>query len=94
VESFSENLNGERPQIRLFVADTGMGIKKEDLAKLFQPFRQLDTGLTRQYEGTGLGLNICKKLVEKLGGTITVESEWGKGSKFGFTLPIHPERKP
>lgn len=93
VESFSENLNGGRSQIRISVRDTGMGIKQEDLEKLFQPFRQLDTGLTRQHEGTGLGLNICKKLVEKLGGAITVESEWGKGSKFGFTLPIHPERK-
>ena len=73
------------------VTDTGLGIKREDLDKLFQPFRQLDTGLTRQHEGTGLGLAICKRLVERLGGTITVESEWGKGSTFRFTLPIHPE---
>ncbi|MFZ2640217.1 MAG: MASE1 domain-containing protein [Verrucomicrobiia bacterium] len=75
------------------VTDTGLGIKREDLDKLFQPFRQLDTGLTRQHEGTGLGLAICKRLVERLGGTITVESEWGKGSTFRFTLPIHPEDK-
>ena len=70
-----------------------MGIKRENLDKLFQPFRQLDTGLTRQHDGTGLGLAICKRLVERLGGTITVESEWGKGSTFRCTLPIHPERK-
>jgi PAS domain S-box-containing protein len=79
--------------VRISVADTGLGIKREDLEKLFQPFRQLDSGLTRQHEGTGLGLAICKRLVERLGGTITVESEWGKGSTFRFTLPIHPEGK-
>ncbi|MFA5096266.1 MAG: transporter substrate-binding domain-containing protein [Candidatus Omnitrophota bacterium] len=79
--------------VRISVSDTGLGIKREDLDKLFQPFRQLDTGLTRQHEGTGLGLAICKRLIERLGGTISVESEWGKGSTFRFTLPIHPERK-
>jgi PAS domain S-box-containing protein len=73
--------------LRISVSDTGPGIKPEDLDKLFQPFRQLDTGLTRQHEGTGLGLAICKKLVERLGGEIHVESEWGKGSAFAFTLP-------
>jgi PAS domain S-box-containing protein len=78
--------------VRISVADTGIGIKRGDLDKLFQPFRQLDTGLTRQHEGTGLGLAICKKMVEKLGGAIDVESELGKGSKFKVTLPIHPER--
>jgi signal transduction histidine kinase len=78
-------------EVRISVADTGLGIQREDLGKLFQPFRQLDTGLTRQHEGTGLGLAICKRLVERLGGTIAVESEWGKGSTFHVTLPIHPE---
>jgi len=81
------------PAVRISVADTGIGIKRENLGMLFQPFRQLDTGLTRQHEGTGLGLAICKRLVERLGGTISVESEWGKGSTFQFTLPIYPERK-
>jgi signal transduction histidine kinase len=56
--------------------------------KLFEPFSQLETGFTRNYEGTGLGLSICSKLVEILGGTIRVESEWGKGSAFTFTLPV------
>jgi signal transduction histidine kinase len=68
------------------VSDTGIGIKETDLDKLFKPFRQVESGLTRQYEGTGLGLSICKKLVELMGGTIQVESEWGKGSVFSFTL--------
>ena len=70
------------------VTDTGIGIKPEEMDALFQPFRQLDSGITRQREGTGLGLSICKRLVEAMGGKIWVESEWGKGSRFTFTLPI------
>jgi PAS domain S-box-containing protein len=70
------------------VSDTGIGIKPDDLQALFKPFKQIDTGITRQYEGTGLGLSICKRLVELLGGKIWVESEWGKGSTFAFTLPL------
>jgi PAS domain S-box-containing protein len=70
------------------VADTGMGIKPEDLMQLFQPFRQIDTGLTRQHEGTGLGLAICRRLADLLSGEIRVESEWGQGSVFTFTLPL------
>jgi len=85
--------NIPHPAVHITVADTGMGIQREDLDKLFRPFRQLDTGLTRQHEGTGLGLAICKRLVERLGGTITVESNWGKGSTFHCALPIHPGRK-
>jgi signal transduction histidine kinase len=70
------------------VSDTGIGIKPEDLQTLFKPFRQIDTGLTRQYEGTGLGLSICKRLVEIMGGDIQAESEAGKGSVFTFKLPL------
>jgi signal transduction histidine kinase/uncharacterized protein YigA (DUF484 family) len=70
------------------VVDTGIGIKPEDLGKLFKAFRQIDTGTGRQHEGTGLGLSICKRLVEMLGGKVWVESEWGVGSTFTFTLPI------
>lgn len=70
------------------VRDTGIGIKAEDLNGLFTPFKQVDSGLTRQYEGTGLGLSICKRIVELLGGKIWVESEWEKGSKFIFKLPL------
>jgi signal transduction histidine kinase len=75
------------------VTDTGIGIKPEDIGRLFQPFHQLDSGLTRQFEGTGLGLAICRRLVELLGGTISVESQWGKGSAFQFILPVNPEGK-
>jgi PAS domain S-box-containing protein len=75
-------------EVVLRVSDTGIGIKREDMERIFKPFQQLDSGLTRKYEGTGLGLSICKKLVELLGGRIWVESESGKGSVFSFSLPI------
>jgi signal transduction histidine kinase len=75
------------------IADTGIGIKQEDLPKLFRPFYQVESGITRRYEGTGLGLSICKRLVELLGGAIRAESEPGKGSTFSFTLPLE-ERMP
>jgi PAS domain S-box-containing protein len=78
-----------RPAVRLRVADTGIGIKPEDLATLFQPFRQIDSGLARQHEGTGLGLTICRRLAGLLGGEITVTSAWAKGSEFAVTLPLH-----
>jgi PAS domain S-box-containing protein len=70
------------------VMDTGIGIRPEDMDKLFKSFQQAETGLPRMHEGTGLGLSICKKLVEMLGGEIWAESEWGVGSTFTFTIPI------
>jgi signal transduction histidine kinase len=70
------------------VCDTGIGIRPEDLDKLFQPFHQLESGLSRRHEGTGLGLAICKNLVNLLGGQIRAKSEWGVGSNFTFTLPL------
>ncbi len=75
-------------QLLVKVSDKGIGIAQEDLGKLFKPFSQIDTGTTRNYEGTGLGLSISKKLVEKLGGTITAESKVNVGSTFIITLPI------
>lgn len=73
--------------VTINVEDTGIGIKTEDIDKMFKPFLQIDSGLTRKYEGTGLGLSICKKLVQLLGGNIMVQSEYGKGSVFTFTIP-------
>jgi PAS domain S-box-containing protein len=80
------SLQGDR--ILISVTDTGIGIKHEDLDKLFRPFTQIDTGLTRQHEGTGLGLSISERLVTLMGGTIHAESEPGRGSTFSFTVPV------
>ena len=86
--------NGHGPEIT--VTDNGIGIRPEDLPRLFREFEQLDTGTARKYEGTGLGLALTKKLVEIQEGHIDVESEHGKGSTFSVTLPRalrapHPE---
>ena len=70
------------------VTDTGIGIRKEDLPRLFREFEQLETGADRRFEGTGLGLALTKKLVEAHGGRVAVESEYGKGSAFSVNLPI------
>ena len=77
-----------QPAVRMSVSDTGIGIKPDDLATLFQPFRQIETGLSRNYEGTGLGLAICRRLVNLMGGEIGVDSAWMKGSTFSVTLPL------
>lgn len=74
--------------IEITVWDTGIGIAKEDMERLFQPFQQLEASLTKKYEGTGLGLHLSKKIIELHGGKIWVESEVGKGSRFSFTIPI------
>ncbi len=73
--------------VTIQVMDTGIGIKEEDMGKIFQSFRQIDSGLTRKYDGTGLGLSISKRLVELMGGRIWINSVWGSGSTFGFSLP-------
>ncbi|MFQ5888253.1 MAG: ATP-binding protein, partial [Candidatus Hydrothermarchaeales archaeon] len=74
--------------VEVSVADTGIGIAKEQLEKVFDRFYQVDSGSTRRYGGTGLGLSVVKDLVEAHGGKIWVESELGRGSKFIFILPI------
>lgn len=74
-------------ELRVQVRDTGSGIKKEDLGKLFQSFQQVDSKRNRNIEGTGLGLAISKQLLTLMNGSIQVESEYGKGSTFSFRLP-------
>jgi len=78
-------------KLEVSVSDTGIGIKKENMKLLFEAFRQIDGTLQRRYEGAGLGLHLCKKLLTLLGGRIWAESEYGKGSRFTFTLPLRPE---
>jgi signal transduction histidine kinase len=80
------SING--PAVRIQVVDSGIGIRPEELNNLFNAFRQLDSGLNRQHEGTGLGLVICEKLLEAMGGDIMVQSQWGAGSTFTVTLPV------
>ncbi len=73
---------------RISVIDNGIGIKKENQEKIFEPFYQVDEGPGEETGGTGLGLTIARQIVEKHGGRIWVESEYGKGSRFNFTLPL------
>jgi signal transduction histidine kinase len=73
--------------LHVTVWDTGIGIAPDDMNQLFQPFQRIETILTKNIQGTGLGLNYSKKLVELHGGKIWVESEEGKGSRFTFSLP-------
>jgi signal transduction histidine kinase len=78
----------EPDAIRVSVADTGIGIREDDLAYLFEPFQQLDNPIARSAGGTGLGLAISKKFVELHGGRIWAESRENQGSTFHFTLPL------
>jgi signal transduction histidine kinase len=75
-------------RVRLVVNDTGIGIRAEELQWLFKKFEQLDSGASRRYEGTGLGLALTRKIVELQGGRIGVESEAGKGCTFTVVLPL------
>jgi hypothetical protein len=86
---------GESPPVwRFSVADTGIGMTREQQQHLFEVFSQADTSITRQFGGSGLGLAISKQLVELMGGGIVVESEPDKGSLFTVTLPLHPVAAP
>jgi signal transduction histidine kinase len=70
------------------VSDTGPGIPRDEQVRIFERFTQLDSSHTRRYRGTGLGLSIVKELTGLLGGTVSVESEVGRGSTFTITLPV------
>lgn len=79
--------DAEQQMVHFAVWDTGIGIPREHMEKLFEAFVQLDSSLSRQYTGTGLGLALVRRLVELHGGSVSVESEVGKGSRFTVSLP-------
>jgi PAS domain S-box-containing protein len=87
--SLEAGLDSKQQRVRFMVQDNGIGISKEGLEKLFQPFTQLDSGLSRQYEGSGLGLALVRKLVKLHHGEVFAESEGipGRGSRFTVLLP-------
>jgi len=92
VEVKTTKLDGENYEIHFAVKDTGIGIPKDKIVKLFQPFSQVDSSTTRLYGGTGLGLVISKRIAEMMGGSMSVESVEGKGSTFNFWITTTPAK--
>jgi len=87
VEMSSRDCGGGKVELRCSVSDSGIGIAKNHLQTIFEPFRQVDGSITRCFSGTGLGLSISSRLVKLMGGRLEVESEVGKGSTFRFFVP-------
>ncbi len=94
IEVSARALDAERIETRFAVRDTGIGIPKQAIGRLFQSFQQVDASTTRHFGGTGLGLAISKRLVEIMGGSMQVESELGHGSVFSFGIVLEPCAEP
>jgi PAS domain S-box-containing protein len=88
IEAVTQKISGNKAVIKFSITDTGIGMHAHEKEKLFHPFIQADASTTRKYGGTGLGLAICKRFVEMMNGTIGIESEYGKGSVFYFTVEL------
>jgi|GEM_PF-1110259 len=86
--------SNDQDELNISVQDTGIGIHKDVLPRLFEDFTQADASISRKYEGSGLGLAICKRLVALMNGRISVESEEGVGSTFRFSIPYRPSNEP
>jgi PAS domain S-box-containing protein len=87
VSASAQSIGEQRVEFKIQVKDTGIGISKEGLGRLFQPFSQADLSVTRKFGGTGLGLAISRRIIELMGGSIDVESEENKGSTFTVVVP-------
>jgi signal transduction histidine kinase len=87
----SANIGNQNSWTLISITDTGVGIKSEELNRIFNPFEQIENSRSREFQGTGLGLSLTKRLVELHGGRIWAESEGeNKGSIFSFTIPVNP----
>jgi signal transduction histidine kinase len=92
VEIAAQNIEPATAQISFAVCDTGIGVSAEDQQRIFAPFTQADDTSTRRYGGTGLGLAIASDLIRAMGGSLTLQSELGKGSKFVFAISLERQR--
>jgi PAS domain S-box-containing protein len=93
VRAVSEQTDSRECRVRIEVVDTGIGLAEGASAKLFQPFSQADSSITRKYGGTGLGLSIAKQLVELMNGSIGVDSDFGQGATFWFSVPLERRKE-
>lgn len=80
-------------ELTVYVRDTGPGIAQEDFSRVFKRFEQLDTSLTKQAEGTGLGLSVCKEIIHTMGGEIFIASQVGIGTTFYYTITLPIDRR-
>jgi len=92
--SIDLTIDSKDNMINIVVKDSGIGIPKDKLETIFEAFKQVDGSISREFGGTGLGLSISKNIIDILGGNITVESEFGKGTSFIITLPLDKDENP